>query len=129
MASQWDKFLKSLAEETVPRRESLRRIAVVLGGAVLSPLGLGTAWARGSDLCRAYCDQFPKWQRTQCRTACRACYDSGGHYCGTSGAQICCGGTAYDSQACCGGVCGHVCPWGTACISGVCDGGGGDGGF
>jgi hypothetical protein len=40
----FDEFSKSLAE-SVPSRESLRRLGAVLAGAVLSPLGVGTAWA------------------------------------------------------------------------------------
>ena len=43
----FDEFSKSLAE-SVPRRESLRRLGAVFAGAVLSPLGMGTAWAAGT---------------------------------------------------------------------------------
>ena len=46
----FDEFSKSLAE-SVPRRESLRRLGAVFAGAVLSPLGMGTAWAGRSDPC------------------------------------------------------------------------------
>ena len=46
----FDEFSKSLAE-SVPRRESLRRLGAVFAGAVLSPLGLGTAWAGRRDPC------------------------------------------------------------------------------
>jgi hypothetical protein len=42
MENLFDEFSKSLAE-SVPRRESLRRLGAVFAGAVLSPLGLGTA--------------------------------------------------------------------------------------
>src|SRR5262249_12174792 len=38
-----DEFSKSLAE-SLPRRESLRRLGAVFAGAVLGPLGLETAW-------------------------------------------------------------------------------------
>ena len=48
MDDLFDEFSKSLAE-SVPRRESLRRLRVVLAGAVLSPLGLGAAWAGRQD--------------------------------------------------------------------------------
>ena len=44
----FDEFSKSLAE-SVPRRESLRRLGAVFAGAVLGPLGLQNAWARGPD--------------------------------------------------------------------------------
>ena len=50
----FDEFSKSLAE-SLPRRESLRRLGAVFAGAVLSPLGLQTAWAAGTDPCVAFC--------------------------------------------------------------------------
>ena len=51
MDNLFDEFSKSLAE-SVPRRESLRRLGAVFAGAVLSPLGVGTAWA-GPEQTRA----------------------------------------------------------------------------
>jgi hypothetical protein len=45
MSHHWDEFSKTLAEESVPRRESLRRLGVVLADAVRSPPGLESAWA------------------------------------------------------------------------------------
>ena len=178
MTHHWDQFSKSLAEESLPRRESLRRLGLLFAGAVLSPLGRGTAWARGSDPCKAFCNQCPKSQRSQCLAACRACRDAGRTLSGGCGNYFCCGagqkacgsycadlandpyncgdcgyvcddpgyqdvGVACVSGTCeyyiCGpytdyssderncGRCGNVCPWNTACVSGVCDGGGGDG--
>ena len=55
----FDEFSKSLAE-SVPRRESLRRLGAVFAGAVLSPLAAGTAWAGGKqrpaqDPCKTFC--------------------------------------------------------------------------
>jgi hypothetical protein len=44
----FDEFSESLAE-SMPRRESLRRLRVVLTGAVLSPLGLETVWSGRRD--------------------------------------------------------------------------------
>jgi hypothetical protein len=67
----FDEFSKSLGE-SVPRRESLRRLGAVFAGAVLSPLGLGTVWA-GTDPCRAFCKCSNRAQQSQCLTACRAC--------------------------------------------------------
>ena len=56
MTNRWDDFSKLLAEESSTRRESLRLLGAVLAGAVLSPLGLGTAWAcrqaPGGDPCK-----------------------------------------------------------------------------
>ena len=48
MGDLFDELSESLAE-SMPRRESLRRLRVVLAGAVLSPLGLGAAWAGRQD--------------------------------------------------------------------------------
>ena len=48
MDDLFDEFSKSMAK-SMPRRESLRRLRVVLAGAVLSPLGLGAAWAGRQD--------------------------------------------------------------------------------
>jgi hypothetical protein len=49
MTHRWDEFSKSLAEESLPRRESLRRLGLALAGAMLSPLELETAWAKGPN--------------------------------------------------------------------------------
>jgi hypothetical protein len=54
MDNLFDEFSKSLAE-SVPRRESLRRLGAVFAGAVLSPLAVGTAWAGRRDPCKAFC--------------------------------------------------------------------------
>ena len=68
----FDEFSKSLAE-SMPRRESLRRLGVVLAGAVLSPLGLGAAWAGRPDPCKPFCKCRTTKQQSQCLAACRAC--------------------------------------------------------
>jgi hypothetical protein len=175
MTRNFDELSKSLAEDRIPRRETLRRLGAALAGAFLGPLGLQTARAGSSDPCRAFCNECPRSQRSQCLDDCRACRQAGGHLCGTCSAygccadwQDCCGnycadtdndifncgacgyecddpgvngyavcvsgtcqyfpcppGTDYmwDSNNC--GRCGNVCPWGTACVWGVCEGGGG----
>jgi hypothetical protein len=141
MTHQWDEFSKSFAEP-VPRRESLRRLGFVLAGAVLSPLGLGSAWAAGkaapkggakTDPCKSFCNQCPKSQRSQCLAACQGCADAGGHLCGSCGGFGCCS----SEHACCGnycadldsdvhncGGCGNVCWPGpfedSACFEGGC---------
>ena len=68
----FDEFSKSLAE-SVPRRESLRRLGAVFAGTMLSPLGLGTAWAGRADPCAAFCKCRNKAQQTKCLAACKAC--------------------------------------------------------
>jgi hypothetical protein len=127
-----DEFSKLLAE-SVSRRESLRRIGAFVAGAVLSPLGVGTAWAARPDRCGAFCRGCSsKAQRTQCLTACRACNGNTSRLCGSCGAYVCCP----TSAACCNGACtsvssdrqncgacGNVCPASTPiCNQGVCAG-------
>ena len=95
-----DEVSKLLAE-SVPRRESLRRIGAVLAGAVLSPLGAGTAWARGPDRCKSFCKCSNRAERNQCLAACRACNGNTSRLCGSCGAFACCSRSA----ACCDGYC------------------------
>jgi hypothetical protein len=97
----FDEFSKSLAE-SVPRRESLRRLGAVFAGAVLGPLGLGTAWARGNDPCLAFCKCRTKAQQSQCLTACRACNGNTNRIGGSCGKYVCC------SIASCSGVCSNL---------------------
>ncbi len=135
MTDHWDEFSKSLAEESVPRRESLRRLGVVLAGAVFSPLGLESAFARGPDPCKAFCNQCPKSQRSRCLAACNACNRDPSRLCGSCGSHVCCG----SGRTCCSGyctdladdilncgACGNSCePPGAyeygACVSGTCE--------
>jgi hypothetical protein len=94
----FDEFSKSLAE-SVPSRESLRRLGAVLAGAVLSPLGVGTAWAGRRDPCQAFCKCRTTKQQSQCLAACRACNGNTGRIGGSCGSYVCC------STASCRGVC------------------------
>jgi len=101
MEHLWDEFSKSLAE-SVPRRESLRRLGAVFAGAVLAPVGLGTTWARAPvDPCKAFCNQCPKQKRSQCLAACQACSGNTSRVCGSCGNYTCCA----SGSACCGGYC------------------------
>src|SRR6476660_8802601 len=111
MTHQWDEFSKSLAQP-VPRRESLRRLGVVLAGAVLSPLG--TAWAgskgkvpKGKDPCQTVCKCRDKAQQNACLAACKACGGATQRHCGACGSYVCTD-LANDIYNC--GACGHVCP-------------------
>ena len=54
MTHHWDEFSKSLAEKSVPRRESLRLLGAAMMGALLSPLRVRTAWAGRPDLCTSF---------------------------------------------------------------------------
>src|SRR5262245_46449523 len=49
MSNAFDEFSKSLSEETVPRRESLRRLGAILGGALIAPLVLGIEAVSAKD--------------------------------------------------------------------------------
>src|SRR6478672_12166952 len=126
-----DEFSKFLAE-SVSRRELLRLMGTFVAGALLAPLGLGTAWAARPDRCGAFCRGCSsKAQRTQCLAACRACNGNTSRLCGSCGAYVCCASSA----ACCNGTCtsvnsdpnncgacGNVCPASTPiCSQGTCD--------
>ena len=128
MTHHWDEFSKSLAEDTVPRRQSLRLLGAAIAGAVFSPLA--TAVARGEDPCKAFCNQCAKSKRSQCLSACRACNGNTSRLCGSCGTYACCA----TSTACCNGACtsvssdpnncgacGNVCSASTpVCIQGTC---------
>jgi hypothetical protein len=94
----FDKFSKSLAEP-VPRREALRRMGAVFAGAVLSPLGLGTACAAKADPCKTFCKCRNKKQQDQCLAACQKCKGDTRRLAGVCGNYTCC------TLASCKGVC------------------------
>jgi hypothetical protein len=97
----FDEFSKALSE-SVPRRESLRRLGAVFAGAVLSPLGLETAWAGKVDPCARFCQCRNSRQQSQCLAACKACSGNTGRLAGTCGNYTCC------SIASCKGVCSNL---------------------
>jgi hypothetical protein len=105
MTSHWDEFSKSLAEESLPRRESLRRLGFLFAGTVLSPLGVGTAWARGADPCKTFCRCRNKSQQNACLAACNACNKNTSALCGSCGTYVC---SDFRSDPNCGG-CGINC--------------------
>jgi hypothetical protein len=136
MTQHWDEFSKSLVAESVPRRESLRRLGFALAGAVLGPLGLKTASAgpHQQDPCKTFCKCRNKRQQDQCLKSCKACGKNTSRLAGSCGGYSCCG----TSQTSCGayctdlasdvyncGGCGNVCDepgpyeYG-ACINGNC---------
>src|SRR5262249_35942760 len=97
----FDEFSKSLSE-SLPRRESLRRLGAVFAGAILSPLGMETAWAKGPDPCKAFCKCRNKAQQSQCLTACQKCNGNTSRIGGSCGSYTCC------SIASCKGVCSNL---------------------
>jgi len=97
----FDEFSKSLSE-SLPRRESLRRLGAVFAGAILSPLGMETAWAKGPDPCKAFCNCRNKAQQSQCLTACQKCNGNTSRIGGSCGSYTCC------SIAACKGVCSNL---------------------
>src|SRR6188474_2884441 len=102
MTYQWDDFSKSLADDSLSRRQSLRWLGAAVAGAVLSPFGLGTAWAGKQDSCEAFCSRCSKSQRQQCINTCRACNGNTSRLGGTCGNYTCC------SIAACNGVCSNL---------------------
>jgi hypothetical protein len=137
--SHWDEFSKSLAEP-LPRRESLRRLGLVLAGAVVSPLGLQSASAgrhpkQQSDPCKAFCKCRNRKQQDHCLKTCKACGNDPGRLSGGCGSYFCCGAgltscgsyradLGSDPYNC--GACDYVCdqpgPYEQgACINGRCE--------
>lgn len=124
-----DELSKMLAA-SVSRRESLRSIGIVLAGAVLSSLGVNTAWAARPDRCTAFCRSCPtKKKRNQCEAACRACNGNTSRLCGSCGAYTCCPNSATCCNGTCTdlnsdpvncGACGNVCASAQTCSGGVC---------
>jgi hypothetical protein len=96
----FDEFSKSLAE-SVPRRESLRRLGALFAGAVLGPLGLATARAGRADPCEGFCNCHKKAQQTQCLKVCRALNHDTSRVCGSCGSYVGCAA----GQSCCSGHC------------------------
>ena len=135
MTHHWDEFSKSLAEESLPRRESLRRLGFLFAGAVLSPLGVGTAWGRGSDPCTNFCKHCPSSQRSGCLAVCQACNSDTKRLAGSCGNYTCCGAGQTSCRRYCAdlsndwyncGACGHGCYVAnayesSACIDGQCE--------
>jgi hypothetical protein len=134
MTHHWDEFSKSLAAP-LPRRESLRRLGLVVAGTILGPLGLESAFAGKADPCKAFCKCRNKRQQDQCLKACKACSKNPSRLGGSCGNYFCCGAgqnscgnycadTANDPHNC--GACGYVCEqpgpyeYG-ACINGSCE--------
>lgn len=135
MNQPWDEFAKSLAQP-LPRRESLRRLGLVMAATVLSPLGARFARAGKvtSDRCKAFCPCSNKRQQDQCLKACRACGSDPSRLSGSCGNYVCCGAgltpcgsdcadLANDPDNC--GACGQVCaapgPYESgACLDGEC---------
>jgi hypothetical protein len=97
----FDEFSKSLSE-SLPRRESLRRLGAVFAGAILGPLGIEAAWAKGPDPCAKFCQCRNPKQQSQCLAACRACNSNTSRLAGSCGSYTCC------SIASCKGVCSNL---------------------
>jgi len=126
MNDPFDDFSKSLSEESVPRRESLRRLGAVFLGAMFGPLALGIETASANpdsrrrrrrirkliprlpigrppeDACTGFCKKCgSKSRQNQCVLACRACGNDPKRMQGSCGAYACCGnGTTYCNGTC-----------------------------
>ena len=119
MSHHFDELSKSLADESMPRRDTFRLLGAAVAGALLGPLGVKSALGGVADPCKAFCNQCPKAQRDQCPAACRSCNQIDGRLCGSCGGFTCC----RDAQTCCSnycadlsnnvnncGACGNHCP-------------------
>ena len=121
MTHHWDEFSKSLAETSVPRRESLRLLGAALAGALLSPLGAATAWAGRRDPCKQFCRCRNTSQQSACLAACNACGGDTNRLCGTCGSYVCCAQPGpYENGACIDGHCEYWCVEGATDCGGTC---------
>jgi hypothetical protein len=122
MSHHIDELSKALAEESIPRRESLRRLGAVLAGAILSPFALGTARAGPPDPCKAICRCHNRQQQNACVAACHACGGDTSRMCGACGNIVCCDEPdPYENGACVNGQCAYWCVDGAAaCGGGPC---------
>ncbi|MBL8850022.1 MAG: hypothetical protein JNG89_10065, partial [Planctomycetaceae bacterium] len=109
MSRLFDDVSILMAEESLPRRESLRRIGLAMTATILSPLGMQFAQAGKHpkapkpppDPCKAFCSCRNKQQKNQCLAACHACSGQTDRLAGGCGNYICCGA----GQASCGSYC------------------------
>ncbi|MFO1095351.1 MAG: hypothetical protein U0992_18905 [Planctomycetaceae bacterium] len=145
MTPLFDELSKSLADESLPRRETVRRLGLALTAAVFAPLGI--EYARGGhhpnphqpskppqDPCKTFCQCSNGRKQDQCMKTCKACGNNPSRLAGACGNYVCCGtgtvscggycaDTANDVSNC--GACGSVCaPAGVneyvGCLAGKC---------
>ena len=125
MSQHWDEFSKSLAEESFPRRESLRRLGAVFAGALLGSVGLKPAWAAPkTDPCKDFCKCRNRNQQSQCLAECRECNSDPGFLCGNCSGGYACADLASDPWNCgaCFNYCGEAGPYEyAACVDGRCE--------
>jgi hypothetical protein len=150
MSRLFDEFSKSLSDQSLPRRETLRRLGVAITATVLSPLGIEFARAGGKhnrphkppprpkppqDRCKTFCKCRKGRQLDQCLRTCKACGSNPSRLGGSCGNYFCCGAdqvscgdycadVATDPYNC--GECGYQCdPPGPneygICVEGSCD--------
>ena len=93
-----------------------------MAGALLSPLGLGTACAGQRDPCKAFCRCRNKSHQDACLAACRECGSDASRLCGTCGSYVCCAEPGpFEYGACVDGRCSYWCAPGAAdCGDGAC---------
>lgn len=124
MTRQFDDLAKTLADESLPRRETLRRLGLAVTATILSPLGMQFARAghkpKGStDPCKAFCQCRNSRQKDQCLKACTACGSNPQQLGGSCGNYFCCGA----GQVSCGDYCADLAndPWNCGDCGYVCD--------
>ncbi|MGD9856958.1 MAG: hypothetical protein AB7U20_18570 [Planctomycetaceae bacterium] len=138
MTSRFDELSKSLAGESLPRRETLRRLGAVFTGAVLGPLAVGLQsasadpqprqrWPWGSqprrkaprkNPCTSFCQRCrTKKQQTQCVAVCKACGNDPSRLSGRCGTYTC---VDLSSDPNCGSVGNNCGAMGLTCCSGAC---------
>jgi hypothetical protein len=140
MTPNWDDFAKAVADDSIPRRETLRRLGLAITATVLGPLGCEYARAGKhsqspkppkppQDPCKTFCRCRNKKQLDQCLKACNACGkvtsrlggSCGNYFCCGTGQSSCgsyCADLAFDPANC--GACGYMCDAPGPYEDGVC---------
>src|SRR5262245_49627347 len=108
MSHQFDEFSKLVADGSIPRRESLRQLGLLITATVLSPLGAEFARAGKQpqkskppkappppkppvDPCKSFCKCRNTRQLDQCLKACKSCGSNPSRVAGSCGNYYCCG--------------------------------------
>ena len=96
MSHFFDEFSKAVGEQSIPRRETLRRLGLAVTAGVLGPLGANFALSGHhpkppQDPCKEFCKCRHGKQQDQCQKACKACNKNPARLAGTCGNYYCCG--------------------------------------
>src|SRR5262245_56500472 len=97
MSHYFDEFSKTVGEQSIPRRETLRRLGLAVTATILGPLGAEFARAGKhprqppkppkppQDPCKAFCKCRNGWQQDRCLKTCKSCGNNPARVAGSCG--------------------------------------------